>query len=153
MKRTQQLIQAYRQAPWRRQLQMIGLLAASIAFVALIAWVYLDVTARAATIGRSVQNLQDQREELEQTIEDLESELASLTSVETMQARAEELGFEPISPGAITYLEVPGYTGRAEAQLAPRPGSNFGGAARLPDAYTESLFDWLSAALGWIGAP
>lgn len=153
MKRTQHLIQAYRQAPWRRQLQMIGLLAASIAFVALIAWVYLDVTARAATIGRRVQNLQEQREDLEQEIEDLESQRAFLTSVESMQARAAEMGFEPISPGAITYLVVPAYQGRAETQLASRPGSQFGGAVRLPAEYTESLFDWMSKVVAWVGAP
>jgi cell division protein FtsB len=153
MKRTQHLIQAYRQAPWRRQLQMIGLLAASFAFMALIAWVYLDISARASTIGRSVQNLQEQREDLEQEIEDLESQLASLTSVESMQARAVDLGFEAISPGAITYLVVPGYVGRAETQLAPRPGSQFAGGVRLPATYTESLFVWLGKIVAWMGAP
>ena len=35
--------------------------------------------------------------------------------------------------------------GQAPLQLAPRAGSQFGVASRLPAAYTESLFDWLGA--------
>jgi hypothetical protein len=110
--------------------------------VALISGVYLDVTARAATTGRIVQDLQRTREELEQHIEDLETELASLRSVEVMQARAEKLGFQEFSPGSVTYLPVDGYEGRYAAPLAPGFASQFASSVRLPAAYTQSLFDW-----------
>lgn len=144
MKSSKQIIQAYRQAPWRKQIQLIGLFVAGLVIVALIAGVYLDVTARAATTGRAVQDLQQTREDLEQEIEDMATELASLSSVEVMEIRAQALGFEFLTPGAITYLAVPGYEIRSGARLAPSPGSQFGSALRLPSVYTQSLFDWFS---------
>lgn len=151
MKHTKRFIQAYRQAPWRGQLQVVGFVVAAIAVLALIAGIYLDVTARAATAGRAVQELQAAREELEQDIEDLETELAYLRSVEVMQARAEKLSFEPLTSAALTYLTVPGYTGRPESKLAPSPSSQFAGAFRLPAEYTQSLLNWFGGILDAIG--
>jgi hypothetical protein len=151
LKRSKQFIQAYSQTPWRRQMQMIGFFAAAVASLALLAGLYLNVTARAATAGRSVQDLQDQRAQLQQQIENLETNLAFITSIEQMQARAGELGFAPVQPGAITYLNVEGYRGRAAMQLAPRAGSQFGLRTRLPAAYTESLFDWLGEIFDDLG--
>jgi len=147
MKSSKRIIQAYRQTPWRKQIQLIGLFAASVAVLALIAAVYLDVTSRAATTGRAVQELQQTREDLEQEIENMETRLADLRSVDVMQERAEKLGFEPLSSGTITYLQVPGYESRTVARLAPNPGSQFASAFRLPTEYTQSLFDWFSSVL------
>jgi cell division protein FtsL len=147
MKSSKRIIQAYRQTPWRKQIQLIGLFAASVAVLALIAAVYLDVTSRAATTGRAVQELQQTREDLEQEIENMETRLADLRSVDVMQERAEKLGFEPLSSGTITYLQVPGYESRTVASLAPNPGSQFASAFRLPTEYTQSLFDWFSSVL------
>lgn len=151
LKRSKQLIQAYSQTPWRRQMQAIGFFAAVVASLALLAGLYLNVTARAATAGRTVQDLQDQRAQLQQQIENLETNLASITSIENMQERASDLGFAPVLPGAMTFLTVEGYRGRVAMQLAPRAGSQFGLRTRLPAAYTESLFDWLGNILDDLG--
>ncbi|UYN89761.1 MAG: hypothetical protein KIT08_00630 [Anaerolineales bacterium] len=141
--RNKSYIQAHSQTPWRRQMQMIGFFAAAVAALALLAGLYLNVTARASTIGRHVQSLQNERIRLQQQIENMESQLASLTSNEAMQARAQQSGFAPVQPGAVTYLTVEGYRGRASLQLAPRSGGQFAGVPRLPEAYTESLLDWV----------
>ncbi|MCW5874548.1 MAG: hypothetical protein KIS88_07880 [Anaerolineales bacterium] len=141
--RNKSFVQAHSQTPWRRQMQTIGLVVVAIASLALLAILYLNVTARAATMGRQVQRLQNERIRLQQQIESLESQLASLTSNEAMQARAAASGFTPMQPGAITYLTVEGYRGRTSVDLAPRAGTQFMGVIRLPDAYTESLFDWV----------
>jgi hypothetical protein len=152
LKRSRAMIQAYQQAPWRRQMQVIGFVAAGLVAVSLIGAVYLNITARAATAGRQVQNLQRDVADLEQKIEDLKTELAFITSVETMQLRATDLGFKPLSPNVLTYLDVPEYQGRPSgAQLAPHAGAQFSAAARLPAAYTESLFDWFSSLLAVLG--
>ena len=143
--------QAYRQTPWRRQMQMLGFFAAAVASLALLAGLYLNVTAMAATAGRKVQGLQDQRAELQQKIENLQSQLADISSIETMQKRAKDLGFAPVEPGSVTYLSVDGYKGRPAVQLAPRAGSQFGAASRLPAAYTDSIFDWIANLLGQLG--
>lgn len=151
LKKSRKIIQAYSQAPWRRQMQMIGFFAAAVASLALLAGLYLNVTARAATAGRKVQDLQDQRAQLQQQIENLETNLAFITSIEVMQERAGDLGFSPMLPGSITYLNVVGYEGRAGVQMAPKAGSTFGVASRLPSAYTESLFDWLGGFFNQLG--
>lgn len=148
MRATRNLIQAYHQAPWRRQVQFGALVLGTLAVLALIAAIYLNVTSRAATTGRQVQQMQDARQDLEQEIEDLQTQLAYITSIEVMQLRAEKLGFEPVSPAEVTFLTVTGYQGQIEAQLAPHPSSQFGTAVRLPAAYTMSLFEWLGALFG-----
>jgi hypothetical protein len=132
-------------------MQVIGFFAAAVASLALLAGLYLNVTARASTAGRRVQDLQDQRAQLQQQIENLETNLAFITSIEVMQKRATDLGFAPMLPGSITYLDVVGYEGRASVQLAPKAGSQFGAASRLPTAYTESLFDWLGSMFDKLG--
>ena len=157
LKRTQKLFhglqgnQAYRQTPWRRQMRMLGFFAAIVAALALLAGLYLNVAAMAATAGRKVQDLQAEHTALQQKIENLQSQLAELTSIETMQKRAKDMGFSPMESGAITYLAVDGYKGRPAVQLAPRAGSQFGTAARLPAAYTQSIFDWIGNLLSNLG--
>ncbi len=47
-----QIIHAYRQAPWRVQRQWIGAFLLLLIGAAMIAALYLDVTARAAVAGR-----------------------------------------------------------------------------------------------------
>ena len=142
MKSSKRIFQAYRQTPWRKQIRLVALFAATVAAFALIAGIYLDVTARAATIGRAVQDFQHNREGLEQEIEDMQSELAHLRSVSVMSARAEKLGFVSLNPGTLTYLEVSGYQSRTVANLAPSPGIQFASALRIPSIYTQSIFDW-----------
>ncbi|HRN51496.1 MAG TPA: hypothetical protein PLC52_08160 [Anaerolineales bacterium] len=141
--RNKSFVQAHNQTPWRRQMQTIGVVVVAIVSLGLLAILYLNVTARTATMGRSVQSLQNERIRLQQQIESLESQLASLTSNESMQARATASGFVPMQPSAITYLTVEGYRGRTVVELAPRAGLQFTGVVRLPDAYTKSLFDWV----------
>jgi hypothetical protein len=151
LKRSKKLVQAYNQAPWRRQMQILGLFAAGILGLALVAALYLEVTARAATAGRLVQSLQEQRSDAEQRIEDLETNLALSTSIEVMQERAEDLGFAPVSPAVFSYLPVVGYEGKQVPQLAPRAGSDFVARSRLPAEYTRSLFDWLGEMIASLG--
>jgi len=142
---------ASKQAPWRRQAQMIAFILGLVAIFGLVAALFLDVTARAATAGRSVQTMQSEREELEQTIEDKQSQLATLRSVNMMRQRAETLGFEQIAPINILYIEVPGYTGKAEAKLAPSPGDAFQGGRTIAPEYTQSLFEWIASIISTLG--
>src|SRR3972149_256678 len=125
LKRSKELIQAYQQAPWRRQMQGVGFIAAGLVAISLVGALYLNITARAATAGRQVQNLQRDAADLEQKIEDLETQLAFITSVDTMQQRASDLGFSPVSPNAITYLIVPEYQDRPSGALLALPWPRF----------------------------
>lgn len=153
MHNVQRITQAYSQAPWRRQLQLIGLFLLTLILVALAAGVYLNLSARAGAIGREVQELQYNRRITQRQIEDLRTRLAFLTSESTLEERARDLGFRPASGDEIVYLLVPGYVGPDPAILAQPPTSISAPAPTLAPEYTESLFDWIWRAVFEPAAP
>jgi cell division protein FtsL len=143
MESVERLTQAYTQAPWRRQLQLIGLFLLALILIALVAGIYLSVTARSATVGREVQVMYREMETIRRENEDLDTQLALLTSNEVMEQRAKDLGFHPVDPSNLVYLLVPGYMEPRPPDLAQKPGLNLEQKTELPSDYTESLFDWL----------
>ena len=52
-----QIIHAYKQAPWRVQRQWVGAFLLVVIGMAMIAALYLDVTAHAAVTGREIQEM------------------------------------------------------------------------------------------------
>jgi hypothetical protein len=154
------LRQTYAQATWRKQLQLIGAFSLSLVLIWMVAALYLDVTARAAAMGREIQELQvrsssyalsavanadDEKlsiEELRQINRDLEAQLALITADATMRARAEKLGFEPIASEQILYLQAPGYAPRQVMQAAPPPGLSVGNYPTAPPM-PQPMLSWL----------
>jgi len=140
------IIHAYRQAPWRVQRQYVGAFLLAVIAVALVSALYLDVTARSALSGREIQELQAEITTMQRLNADLETELASLTSSSVMQQRALELGYRPVKPGELDYIFVPGFT-------APEPDILLAAVDEvlptyhLPEAYTQSLLEWLDARI------
>ena len=55
--------QAYSQAPWRSQTQIIVVFMLAVVAAALVAFIYLNTTAQAATIGRQIQEMQRKEQE------------------------------------------------------------------------------------------
>jgi hypothetical protein len=144
MNSVQRFTQAYNQAPWRKQLQWIGLFLLVLIMGALVAGIYLSVTARASTVGRGIQDMRLEIERIEREIEDLETDLAYTLSNAQMQNRAIELGFRPAEPGEAVYVVVPGYVEPEVVSLAQSSGPTIHRSApNLPADYTQSLFDWL----------
>jgi hypothetical protein len=143
MESVRNLTQAYSQAPWRKQLAMIVLFLLMVLFAALVAGIYLDVTARTSTTGREVQFMQREIENLRLVNADLDTHLAVLTSAGVMERRARDLGFEPTQRDQISYVLVPGYQSRQQPVLAPAPVAVRTVAAALPSIFTESLLDWV----------
>jgi len=142
MNHLENLAQTYAQAPWRRQLQLIGLFSLILVSIALVAGIYLNVSAKAAAAGREIQSMQDQIENLDREIEDLQSHLATILSSSEMEARALKMGFAPLPAEQTVYLKIPGYIARQPVILAPNSQRTIIGAPVLPTQYTESLFDW-----------
>ncbi len=141
MNNVTQIVQKYRQASWRVQRQWIGLFLLGLILTAMVAAVYVNITTRADLAGRQIQNLKAEILDNQRQSADLEVQLASLTSTEEMEKRAEQLGFHPISPEDLTYVPVAGYSPKQPVDLSSketRPAKP----VILP-AYTESLFDWL----------
>jgi hypothetical protein len=143
MDSVQRLTQAYSQAPWRKQIQLIVVFMLGLILVALVAGIYLSVTARAAAFGRRIQETHVAMERIEREIEDLETELAESTSNHEMEKRAKKLGFRPAGVEEMIFLAVPGYQRPDAVVMAPAPGPVAVTPGTLPAEYTESLFDWL----------
>lgn len=80
-------VHAYRLAPWRIQRQWIGNLLLAVVAMAMVAALYLDVTAHAAIAGRQIQDLSAQINSVEHASADLQTQLATLTSTSFMQQR------------------------------------------------------------------
>jgi hypothetical protein len=135
--------QAFRQAPWRVQLQYIGLFLLLVVCVLLVAGIYLSISGQAAAAGLAYYSNDQKRQDLEREIADRKARLALMTSASVMEARAKELGFERIDPANAIYLEVPGYTGKSAAVLAPPPGVTTTQEPAIQSIYHQSLWDWL----------
>lgn len=140
---TNRIVQAYRQAPWRIQVQWIGLFALGLLLVALVAGFYLNITTRAATAGSEVQDMLYQTQNQEHDIADLNTKLGLISSSTVMDKRAVDLGFIPISSGKVRYVVVPGYTPRDTPDMAPPPDNGVVQAPLILPDYTQSLWDWL----------
>lgn len=137
-----QIIHAYRQAPWRVQRQWIGAFLLAVVGVAMVAALYLDVTARTAVAGREIQELRTEITTIQRENADLETQLADLTSTAVMEKRATDLGYRPVQPGELDYVAVPGF-------VVPEPAILLAAEDAVPQVrtqppeYTQSLLEWL----------
>jgi hypothetical protein len=145
-----QIIHAYRQAPWRVQRQWIGAFLLVVIGAAMVAALYLDVTARAAVTGREIQELRVQITTVQRENADLETRLADLTSTAAMQRRALEMGYRPVQPGELDYVAVPGFAPLEPAILLAAVDAipHTGG---LPAEYTQSLLEWFDERIKFGG--
>lgn len=139
-----QIIHAYKQAPWRVQRQYVGAFLLVVVGMAMIAALYLDVTARAAMAGREIQDMRFEITTIQRANADLETQLADVTSTKEMERRALELGYRPVKPGELDYVAVPGFVApdpdilSAAEDAAPQSHV-------LPVEYTQSLFEWMDS--------
>ncbi len=138
----QRIIQAYRQAPWRVQLQWIGIFLLVLVVGMVVAGVYLNVTAQATSAGTSIHDLEIERENLHISIADSRTQLAHLNSSVLMSVRADAMGYKQATQADIVYLPVPDYPGRQVVLLAPPPASQAETNSLIKPAYKESLWEW-----------
>ncbi|MBP9040870.1 MAG: hypothetical protein KBF64_03750 [Anaerolineaceae bacterium] len=141
------LTQAFKQAPWRVQVQSVGLFLAALMVVLIIAGVYLSISGQAAAAGVSAYQLNFQRQNLERQIADRKAQIAILTSAAVMEQRARDMGFERINPSDAVYVAIPGYTGKQSVVLAPPPGIVESQKVIIKSAYRQSLWDWLFSGI------
>ena len=146
------LVHAYRMAPWRIQRQRIVYFLLAVVSLAMVAALYLDVTAQAAIAGREIQNLADEMNVTQQTNADLQTQLAALTSASVMEQRSLDLGYRPVNPDEMEYLVVPGYIASQPEILTslPLPGLS---APTIPPEYNQSLLDWFDQKIQTLGEP
>ncbi|MEN9563041.1 MAG: hypothetical protein RIR73_1285 [Chloroflexota bacterium] len=140
------LVHAYRVAPWRVQRQWIGNALLVVVVLAMVAALYLNVTSRSAIAGREIQDLTDAIAASQQVSSDLQTQLAGLTSAESMEKRAREMGFRPVEPAELEYVIVPGYVARVAIDLSSSSPSQLN-ALTIPPEYNQSLLDWMDQRL------
>jgi cell division protein FtsB len=136
-----QIIHAYRQAPWRVQRQWIGAFLLAVIGVAMVAALYLDVTARAAVAGREIQEMRKEITTIQRENADLETQLADLTSTAAMEQRAITLGYRPVQPGELDYVAVPGFA-LPEPAILLAANDAVPTVQNQPAEYTQSLLEW-----------
>ncbi|MDY6847222.1 MAG: hypothetical protein SVP52_08815 [Chloroflexota bacterium] len=138
------ILQAYRQAPWRIQIQWIGLFLLGLVLIAAVTGLYLNISAQAATAGRKIQSLERDIDDINNEIADLTTELAKAESIENMEARAKDLGFKLIDPNRAVYLEIPGYNPNADLVLAPPRINIISESPIVKSSYKISLWEWFA---------
>ncbi len=141
------LTQAFKQAPWRNQVQFVGLFLLALVVIVLVASVYLSISGRAAAAGLRSYSYSLQRQELERSIANYKAQIANLTSSAVMEKRAKEAGFQRIDPSQAVYVLVPGYAGRQPVVLAAPPGISDSGVSLVKSIYRQSLWDWMFSGI------
>lgn len=136
------LVKKYRQAPWRLQRQWLGLILLGVALAALVAGIYLNVTARGTLAGRQVLMLEADITDHKLANADLEVKLAEASSTEKMEQHAQALGFHPATSDEITYVVVPGYVPQAEINLSTTDRQPV--VSNIRPEYTQTLFEWFT---------
>jgi hypothetical protein len=149
MENVSQIVRKVRQAPWRVQRQWIGLFLLGLVAVSMVAGIYLNITVRANLAGREIQMLQPTLIAEQRVNSDLETKLAGLTSMESMQQRARAMGFRPANPEDITYIPVKGYQPKTAVDMSKPETANQAHTIQtlIQPEYSESLFDWISRTL------
>ena len=134
--------QAYKQAPWRRQIQSIGLSLLPVVAIAVIISLYLIISAQAATAGLQIMNLHYEEEEILRTIANQRIQLAWITSYSQMQKRAKKMGYEATQESNLHYITIVGYQGQNAVLMAPPPGIENESALLVNEWYNQSLSNW-----------
>ena len=83
--------------------------AVILVLVALLGTIYLFQASKTASVGRRIQELQNDLDEVKRKNASLERDIAEAQSLERLQAEAVRLGFVPAQPDDIEYLVVPDY--------------------------------------------
>lgn len=122
---------------WRptRAMLAIGTLALFVGLI--IGALYLSQAATTSTVGRQLESLVIERNDLELQNEQLRAEIASLRGVGRLLSRAQELGFTQAGATDIDYVVVRGYEPARNVEITPHRET-----AVVP-VYDESFLGWV----------
>ncbi|MCJ7622878.1 MAG: hypothetical protein MUO76_05195 [Anaerolineaceae bacterium] len=138
---TQDLIQAYKQAPWRNQRRYIAWLLLIVVVFLVAAISNLNISAQTYATGYEIQFLEAEKTQLIRHIADLRNQLAFLSSTENMERRADELGFTVNrDPEQVIYLVIPGYK-EPEFEIDAPPPKEITEQSLIKPVYTQSLWE------------
>lgn len=118
--------------------------AVLLALAAVLGAIYLHQTSGIARVGRTVQGLQFQLDEVKRANNDLELDIARAQSINRLKEDSESLGFVPATPEDIDYFVIHDYPAQRESTES---------AAQLLepvviDTAAEALFRALTSRIG-----
>lgn len=76
---------------------------------ALLGVIYLNQASKIAAIGRHVQRVQADLDEVKRTNAELERQIAEAQALDRLETEAQRLGFVPAMPSDIEYIVIPNY--------------------------------------------
>lgn len=124
---------------------------AVIAMLALLAGLYLNITASASIAGRQIQTLEFEITANEQINADLETRIAMLMANSVLERRADALGFEAVDPATLQYMVIPGYfPPQAVNMVAAAPVNQT--VSESPE-FNETLIDWVTQQIETASIP
>jgi hypothetical protein len=135
-------IQAFQQAPWRVQIQRLGLVLLGLVVFGLTAGIYLNISANSYAKGVEAQAYDEKRDEYEREIADLQTGKAIYTTSSNMEKRAGELGYKSPAQEELAYIVVPGYTGR-QLDIKTSPSEQDIKRSLIKPAFNQSLWEYL----------
>jgi cell division protein FtsB len=130
---------------WRFQRQAVAVIGLSVFIAIIIGALYLAQASSLATLGRQLEELITRRNQLQQTNEQLRSEIAQLRSVPRLLARAQEMGFRLAQESEIEYLYVPGYNPNRQR---PEVGAVVSSTTTVPPTASAPVYD--ESFVGWL---
>lgn len=116
---------------------------ALMVLAAVLGAIYLSQTSRIASVGRTVQDLQAQLDEVKRQNATFEREIAEAQSLDRLQEQARQMGFVQAGPDDVEYMVIENYpvaAPEAADEPAPRP---------LPvESFGEALRKLLERSIG-----
>lgn len=125
--------------PARDQRQLVATVSLVVFMLIIISALYLIQTTTTTITARELQELNDQRLDLERQNERLAAEIAAWNSLPRMRTRAAEMGFREAQEDDIQYIIVDGYQ-YDRPRLTPTPTPT---PASADVYYEETLGGWL----------
>jgi cell division protein FtsL len=151
IKETVRLVTVRRDNGMRIQQQWAISFIAVVAMLALLAGLYLNITATASIAGRQIQNLEVEITANEQVNADLETRIATLMADSILEQRAQALGFEPVDRKTLQYMVVPGYFPPQAVNMVSAVTSDE--ALSASPEFNETLIDWVSRQIQAASVP
>ncbi len=127
-----------RRNEWRPQRQVMALATLGLFVAIIIGALYLSQSASSSSLGRELEILIAERNNLEQQNEQLRADISSLRGVGRLLTRATELGFVSANSRQIDYLVINGYNPNRSITVAPIVEAE----VSLP-AYDEPFLGWV----------
>lgn len=145
------LVAVARESGLRFQRQWIISFIAVVGMLALLASLYLNVTAGASIAGRQIQNLEVEITTNEQLNADLETQIATSMANSVLAQRAQAMGFQAVDRKTLQYMIVPGYFPPQAVSMVSSAGSTEL-LATSPE-FNETLIEWISKQIQAASVP